>query len=1001
MGRRFDLNPETKNVCRVSKHLKSICEKLGLFCKIETPVTKKDFGKIENEFNITINLYEHGQKSGIHPIRLNQKVVDDKRHIDLLITTDGNDNYHYVWIKDFDKLCYSQTNHKAKKHFCKNCIQCFSSKEMLQKHKPDCMTLNDGQAVELPKEGSSISFNHIKKTMLIPFVIYADFESLVPKYETEKEFTENSSWTRKHQKHIACSYGYKVVCCYDDKYSRPYKRFRGENAAYKFLEAIIEEEKTINKYMREFKFNKIVMTSDDWSNYNNAKMCYVCKGSFTEENKKCRDHCHVTAKYRGAACNSCNLKLKLPSKIPVVFHFLKGYDSHLIMQEIGKFKRELNVIPNNMEKYLMFSVGTEKLCYDFKAKKEVMKVRHDLTFIDSFQFMSSSLENLVENLKDGGNFTHLKKEFGIHSKLLTQKGIYPYSFMDNWDKFDVLTKDLKKEHFTNDLTGDEIKEKDFDFYKIVCDTLNVKTLGEYHDLYLKTDVLLLADVFENFRKTCMEYYGLDPCHYFSAPGLSWDACLKMTDIKLELISDIDMYNFIEKGLRGGLSVIAHRKATANNKYMKNYDVNKPMTYIPYLDANNLYGWAMKQFLPYGGFKWINPEEFELQNVKYNSEIGHILEVDLDYPKELHDLHNEYPYCPEHFEITHNMLSNYSRTVAGKTSKSKKLIATLGRKEKYVIHERNLKQAIDAGLKLTKIHRVLEFNQQPWMKKYIDFNTNKRQQAKNDFEKDFFKLMNNSVFGKTMENLRKRRNIKLTTDSNLFKKYVSKPSFVNGVIFNEDLVAVEYVKEKLKLSKPINVGFSILDMSKTLMYDFHYGFIKHKYGNKAKLLFTDTDSLSYEIQTEDFYRDMYDNKELLDFSYLKGEFSDNTNKKVIGKMKIEYPNNVIREFIGLKSKMYSIKFNDNDEEKKAKGIKKYVIKKDLKHDYYNEILTSGKNMYSKMMMIRSMKHHLYTLEQNKISLSAYDDKRWINDDGISSYAYGHYRIAAANACGDHV
>ena len=253
--------------------------------------------------------------------------------------------------------------------------------------------------------------------------------------------------------------------------------------------------------------------------------------------------------------------------------------------------------------------------------------------------------------------------------------------MDNWDKFDVLTKDLKKEHFTNDLTGDEIKEKDFEFYKIVCDTLNVKTLGEYHDLYLKTDVLLLADVFENFRKTCMEYYGLDPCHYFSAPGLSWDACLKMTDIKLELISDVDMYNFIEKGLRGGLSVITHRKATANNKYMKNYDVNKPMTYIPYLDANNLYGWAMKQFLPYGGFKWINPEEFELQNVKYNSEIGHILEVDLDYPKELHDLHNEYPYCPEHFEITHNMLSNYSRTVAGKTSKSKKLIATLEKSQR--------------------------------------------------------------------------------------------------------------------------------------------------------------------------------------------------------------------------------------------------------------------------------------------------------------------------------
>ena len=467
MGRRFDPNPETKDLQRVSKHLKEISKQLS-FDKIETPVTKKNFGKIEKEFNITINLYEHGLKSGIYPIRLNGRVVDETRHIDLLITTDGNENYHYVWIKDFNKLCFSQTKNTSKKHFCKNCIQCFSSKEVLEKHKPDCMTLNDGQAVELPKEGSSISFNHIKKTVSVPFVIYADFESLVPKYEKEKELNENSSWTRKHQKHNICSYGYKVVCCYNDKYSQPYKSFRGENAAYKFLEAIFEEEKTIDKYMRQFKFSKMIMANDDWTNYNNAETCYVCKEGFSEENKKVRDHCHITNKYRGAACNKCNLKLKVPTKIPVIFHNLKGYDSHLLMQEIGKFKRDLNVIPNNMEKYLMFSVGTEKLCYDFKEKKNVMKLKHDLVFIDSFQFMSTSLGKLVDNLKDGRKFKHLEKEFGDNSKLLTQKGIYPYSFMDSWEKFDIATKNLKKEHFTNDLTAEEISDKEFKFYNTVC-----------------------------------------------------------------------------------------------------------------------------------------------------------------------------------------------------------------------------------------------------------------------------------------------------------------------------------------------------------------------------------------------------------------------------------------------------------------------------------------------------------------------------------------------------
>ena len=192
-----------------------------------------------------------------------------------------------------------------------------------------------------------------------------------------------------------------------------------------------------------------------------------------------------------------------------------------------------------------------------------------------------------------------------------------------------------------------------------------------------------------------------------------------------------------------------------------------------------------------------------------------------------------------------------------------------------------------------------------------------------------------------------------------------------------------------MNKPIYVGFSILDISKTLMYDFHYGFIKNKYGNRVKLLFTDTDSLCYEVQTKDVYEDMYENKEMFDLSDVNGKFNDNTNKKVLGKFKPEMTNSTITEFIGLRSKMYSTKLDDGREEKKAKGVVKSVIKKELKHDMYNRILTTSGKMHSKMTVIRSQKHRLYTMKMNKVSLSAYDDKRWINNDGISSYAYGHY------------
>ena len=249
----------------------------------------------------------------------------------------------------------------------------------------------------------------------------------------------------------------------------------------------------------------------------------------------------------------------------------------------------------------------------------------------------------------------------------------------------------------------------------------------------------------------------------TSPGLSWDAALKKTKVKLDLITDIDMILFIEKGMRGGISYIAHRHAKANNRYLPDYNPELEDSYLIYQDANNLYGWAMCKRLPTGNFKWLNnlpetSEEIESFLNKYteDSDCGIILEVDLEYPKELHDLHNEYPCAPEKMIITDDMLSDYAKKMKEEHSissgKVPKLVTTLYDKEKYVLHYQNLKLYLKLGLKIKKIHRVLEFNQSEWLKEYIDFNTEMRKNAKNSFEKDFFKLMNNSVFGKTMENM---------------------------------------------------------------------------------------------------------------------------------------------------------------------------------------------------------------------------------------------------------
>ena len=280
--------------------------------------------------------------------------------------------------------------------------------------------------------------------------------------------------------------------------------------------------------------------------------------------------------------------------------------------------------------------------------------------------------------------------------------------------------------------------------------------------------------------------------------------------------------------------------------------------------------------------------------------------------------------------------------------------------------------------------------------YIDFNTDKRKHATNSFEKDFFKLMNNSVFGKTMENIRKRCNVYLETDPDHFLRQTAKPTYKGCKIFHNYLVAVNMAKRRLLLNKPVYVGMCILDLSKTLMYNFHYNFIKAKYGERAILLFTDTDSLCYVIFTEDVYEDLLEHRDMFDNSdYPKSsKFFFSENKKEIGKFKDEAAGNIITESAALKPKMYSYT-TESKNNKTAKGVKKSVVKKEIKHQDYLDCHFINQIMRHKMRTIRSDHHVISSYQINKTSLSCYDDKRYILDDGISSLAYGHRKIDRQN------
>ena len=335
-----------------------------------------------------------------------------------------------------------------------------------------------------------------------------------------------------------------------------------------------------------------------------------------------------------------------------------------------------------------------------------------------------------------------------------------------------------------------------------------------------------------------------------------------------------MYLFFERGVRGGVSMITMRYAKANNKYMgSNYDPNKPSIFIPYLDANNLYRWAMSQPLPVSGFQWLSAEEIlEMEQDHSKIKSCHV-EVDLEYPHELHDAHNHYPLAPEQVVV----------------NKVEKLIPHLGPRRNYVVHHKMLKEILKRGLVLTKIHQGIRYEESTFLGKYIDSNTKSRTAAKSDFEKDFFKLMKYSVFGKTMENVRKRCSVEIVNklDEKKVKRLIAKPNYKSPFTFvDSNLYSLQIGKTTVELNKPVYLGATILDVSKILMYDFHYNYIVPKYGDQAKLLFTNTDSLCDEIETDDFFQDIApDVENMFDTSnFAKNHPSGiptGKNKKVIG------------------------------------------------------------------------------------------------------------------------
>ena len=596
------------------------------------PMTLKQIDRFETlNKDKSVNVFGF-EASEIIPLRIT-KNTQRKKHVNLLLIH-HNKLSHFCLIRNFDRFLNRTKKHCNRSYFCYYCLSGFVTKQLLLNHTPLCQ-VHGAQKIILPNpgKGDSVKFSDHLKAMRIPFIIYADFETIQKPIQTCDNSSEISHTTATKRLEV-CSYGYKVVCSADDKYTKPVKIYRGLNAADKFIADLLEEQEKIKTLL--MKTEPMIMTAEDKQHFAEATHCYLCGEAFVNAHEKCRDHCHLSGKYRHALHMTCNLLYKAPAFIPVVMHGLRNFNSHIICQALGKYTGNITCIPQNFEKFISF--GFDNLC-----------------FIDSFQFLSASLDSLVENLRSDTKdleykFRHFFSDFNskVDAHLLLQKNAFPYDYLDSEEKFEE-TQLPPIECFHSSIKNEGISQDEYDHAKRVFEHLKLRNLGEWTDVYLKTDVLLLCSVFENFRDVILREFQLDPAHFYSSPGLSWSAMLKMTKIELQLLTDIDILNFVSRGIRGGISFIGQRYAEANNPYIANYNPAQKLSFLHLLDANNLYGWAMSQPMPISGFRFLNDHEVQklnILNVPDDNPKGYLLSVDLIYPETLHDLHNDFPLAPE-------------------------------------------------------------------------------------------------------------------------------------------------------------------------------------------------------------------------------------------------------------------------------------------------------------------------------------------------------------------
>ena len=849
-----------------------------------------DINRFEKLNNLSINIYELNFDQNKHkliPIEIRKNVSN--KVIDLLIYKN-----HYFLIK---KLNVFIGKHDCK-YVCRKCLKSYTTQNMLIKHKNLC-----GEKQKLKTSPNShIYWNKYFQKNKLYFRLYADFEA-----DNKKENTDIGDKTTNIYKQEPVCNGYYIKSELEDVLkSGYYKSPLGHENVNWFVDELIKLENKMNLWFKNTK-KDIIITEEDNQDFENDNICRYCEKYI--ETDKVRDHCHLTGKYRGPAHSDCNLKVKRKDSnfITIGLHNFSNYDCHMFFKQLVDRKKDnvkFKIIPKTDEKYISVKYGCIKFIDTYRflsssldklvktlvdnSHKTLKNLKKEVFGDDKILNIINELENMIDKTKRNKSISELKKkypdkineleeafldyigendlellktEFPDKWRYLTKKPAHPYEYFNSIEDYNKPVDNLENKDFFSKLKNKCPDDSGIDRTRVIIKKFNIKNGKELTELYCKSDVLFLTSVFEKFISVSQNEFGISPSYFVSLPGYTWECGLKYTNIKLRTLQNKDMILLLENGIRGGISGVM------GDRYVKS-DEN---TNILYVDANNLYGFAMSQSLPYDEIKFETENVCleEILNTPDDSDIGYFLEIDLEYPHNIRQKTKNFPFAPENKSISKDDFGPYMKSIMPKNYVShKKLICDCTDKRNYLIHYRMLKFYIRHGMKIKQVHRVISFKQSKWLEKYIDFNTQKRNKTVNDFEKDFYKLLNNAFYGKTMENVRNRCKIEIIKSDNYDKilKQQQKLSF-NGIYKSFDNCDSYLEKEhEILFDKPIYLGFAILELSKLHMYETYYDTLQPYFGQKnIQLHYMDCDSFVLSIKSENIIKDLKNLEDIFDFS----------------------------------------------------------------------------------------------------------------------------------------